>query len=72
MKPGLEPVLKALDACEQAPNRHEYARLQQLYHAELEAAALALGLNRDTLHRMMLRYYPRWVRASLPTGFPKN
>jgi hypothetical protein len=72
MKPDLERLLKAMDAFRQAPDRHEDARLRALYQAELEAAAASLKLDKDTLDHVIVRYYPRWVRANLPPGFPKN
>ena len=72
MKPDLERLLKAMDAFRQAPNTHEDARLRTLYEAELEAAAQKLKLDKETLDRMIIRYYPRWVRANLPPGFPKR
>jgi len=72
MKPDLERLLKAMDAFRQAPNTHEDARQRTLYEAELEAAAQKLKLDKQTLDRMIIRYYPRWVRANLPPGFPKH
>ena len=72
MKPDLERLLKAMDAFRQAPNTHEDARLRAVYEAELEAAAETLKLNKETLDRMIIRYYARWVRANLPPGFPKG
>ncbi len=71
MKPDLERLLKAMDAFRQAPNRDEDARLRALYQADLESAAEARKLDRDTLDRLVTRCYPRWVRANLPPGFPK-
>ncbi len=72
MKSDLERLLKAMDAFRQAPNRHEDARLRGIYQAELEAVAESRKLDRDTLDRMVTRYYPRWVRANLPPGFPTS
>jgi hypothetical protein len=72
MKPCLERLLNAMDAVKQAADRHEDARLRALYQTELEAAAEALKLDKETLDRMVARYYPRWVRANLPPGFPKH
>jgi vacuolar-type H+-ATPase subunit E/Vma4 len=72
MKPDLERLLKAMDAFKQATNRHEDARLRALYQAELEAVAETLKLNKEILDRVVIRYYPRWVRANLPPGFPKH
>ena len=72
MKPDLERLLKAMDAFRQAPNRHEDARLRALYETELEAVAATRKMEKDTLDRMVTRYYPRWVRANLPPGFPKT
>ena len=72
MKLDLERLLKAMDAFRQAPNRQEDARLRGIYEAELKAAAEALNIDIETLDRMIIRYYPRWVRANLPPGFPKT
>ena len=72
MTPDLERLLKAMDAFRQAPNRHEDARLRARYQTELEKVAEARKLDKDTLDRIVTRYYPRWVRASLPPGFPKT
>ena len=72
MTPDLERLLKAMDAFRQAPNRHEDARLRALYQTELENVAKARDLDKDILDRVVTRYYPRWVRASLPPGFPKT
>ena len=72
MRSDLERLLKAMDAFRQAPNRHEDARLRALYQAELETVAEARKLNKDTLDRLITLYYPRWVRANLPPGFPKT
>ena len=72
MKPDLERLLKAMDAFRQAPNRYEDARLRASYQAELETVADARKVDRDTLDRLITRYYPRWVRANLPPDFPKT
>ena len=72
MKPDLERLLRAMDVFKQATNRHEDGRLRALYQAELEATAEALKLHKETLDRVVIRYYPRWVRANLPPGFPKH
>jgi len=72
MKPGLERLLKAMDAFKQAPDAEQDARLRAVYDAELEAAAQALKLQKEMLDRMIIRYYARWVRANLPPGFPKQ
>ena len=72
MKPDLERLLKAMDAFRQAPNTHEDVRLRALYETELGAVAETLKLDKETLDRMIIRYYPRWVRANLPPGFPKR
>jgi hypothetical protein len=72
MKPELERLLKAMDAFKQAPNLHEDTRLRALYEAELERAAEVLALDKDLLDRVVIRYYPRWVRANLPPGFPTH
>jgi len=72
MKPDLERLLKAMDAFKQAPNRQEDARLRAQYQTELETAAEALKLDVKTLDRLVIRHYPRWVRANLPAGYPKH
>jgi hypothetical protein len=72
MKTDLERLLQAQDALKQARNAEEDARLRASYEAELETAAANLGLRQDLLDRMIHRYYPRWVRANLPPGFPKH
>lgn len=61
-----------MDALRQAADRHEDARLRALYESELEAAAASLKLDKGILDRVIMRYYPRWVRANLPPDFPKN
>ena len=72
MKSDLERLLKAMDAFKQAANQQQDARLRALYDAELEAVAAASKLDKDILDRLIIRYYPRWVRANLPQGFPKQ
>ncbi len=72
MTPDLEQLLKAMDAFRQAHNRHDDARLRALYRAELETVAEARKLDKETLDRLVTRYYPRWVRANLQPGFPKT
>jgi hypothetical protein len=72
MKPDLERLLQALDALKQARDAEEDARLRAAYETELETAAANLALRQDVLDRMIHRYYPRWVRADLPPGFPKH
>jgi len=72
MKPELERLLKAMDAFKQAGNPEEDARLRAAYEGELEATAEALKLPKETVDRLIVRYYPRWIRASLPPGFPRQ
>ena len=72
MKPDLDRLLQAFDALKQARNAEEDARLRAVYETELESAAAKFGLRQDLLERMIHRYYPRWVRANLPPGFPKH
>ena len=72
MKPDLERLLQAFDALKQAGNAEEDTRLRALYETELERTAVTLGLRQDLLDRIIRRYYPRWVRANLPPGFPKD
>ncbi len=71
MKPDLERLLKAMDALRQVTHPREDARLRALYQAELESTAEALKLDKETIDRIVIRYYPRWIRANLPPGFPK-
>jgi len=72
MKSDLERLLQAMEAFRQAPNRQEDARLRGVYLAELEKIAEVRQLDKETLDRVVTRYYTRWVRANLPPGFPKN
>lgn len=72
MKPELEALLKAYDAFKQTPDGPEAARLYAIYEARLEAASQPTKTNRETLHNAVSKFYPRWVRANLPPGFPKK
>jgi len=72
MKSDLERLLEAMDAFKQAADQNQDARLRALYDAELETVSAARKLDKDTLDRLVVRYYPRWVRANLPPGFPKQ
>ena len=72
MKSDLERLLKAMDAFRQAADQQEDLRLRAIYESELESVAAVRQLDKETLDRMVIRYYPRWVRANLPSGFPKH
>ncbi len=72
MKSDLERLLKAMEDFRQAANSQEDTRLRAIYLGELERVAAARKLDKETLDRVVTRYYPRWVRANLPPGFPKN
>ena len=72
MKPELEALLKAYDAFKQTPDGPEATRLLAIYEAKIEEASLNTGLNRETLYNAVSRFHPRWVRANLPSGFPKK
>ncbi len=70
MNPELEALLKAWDAFTESPEGAEGLRLRELYDARLAETAERLGASRETVHRIVLRAHPRWVRANLPPGFP--
>ena len=72
MKPDLEALLTAYDAFKQTPDGPEASRLFALYEAKLEEASQRTCLSRDTLHNAVSKFHPRWVRANLPSGFPKK
>ncbi len=72
MNPELEALLKAWDAFRQAPEGDAADRLQALYEARLEEAAQHSRTPKEALHRAVMRYHPRWVRANLPPGYPKH
>jgi hypothetical protein len=72
MKPELEDLLKAYDAFKQTPDGPDAARLYAIYEAKLEEASGITGTTRETLHNAISRFHPRWVRANLPAGFPKQ
>ncbi|MGA2659575.1 MAG: hypothetical protein ABSH34_18880 [Verrucomicrobiota bacterium] len=72
MNPELEALLKAWDAFLEAPEGAGANRLQLLYEASLEEAANHSRTTKEALHRAVMRYHPRWVRANLPPGFPKQ
>ena len=72
MKPKLEALLKAYDAFKQTPDGPEATGLLAIYEAMLEETSLNAGLNRETLHNAVSRFHPRWVRANMPSGFPKK
>ena len=72
MKPELEALLKAYDAFKQSPDGPEASRLVAMYEAKLEEASHKTGLNRETLHNAVTKFHPRWVRANLPPGFPRE
>ncbi len=72
MRPEQEALLKAFDAVQQTPQGPEADRLFELYQKLLAEEAKRLRLDTDTLHKAVLRKYPRWVRANLPPEFPKG
>ena len=72
MKTELEALLKAYDAFKQTPEGPEAVRLFAIYEAMLEEASQATKINTETLHNAVSRFHPRWVRANLPSGFPKK
>ncbi len=72
MKPDLERLLRAMDDFRQAPTQAETEGLRAIYQAQLQATAELLKIEAGTLNRLIIRYYPRWVRANLPPGFPKQ
>jgi len=72
MKPELEALLKAYDLFKQTPDGPEATRLSAIYEAKLEEASLNTGLNRETLRNAVSKFHQRWVRANLPSGFPKK
>ncbi len=72
MNSHLEALLKAYDAFRQAGEGSEATRLYALYDAVLDDTAEKIKIPKENLHGIVLRYYPRWVRANLPPGFPKH
>ncbi len=72
MRPDLESLLQAFDAFQEAPRGSETHVLKEAYEAELEETAARMKLNKDLLNELVMRYHPRWVRANLPPGFPKD
>lgn len=72
MKSELEALLRAFDAFDQAPEGPEATRLKAVYEALLEEAAQRSKFSVEILDKAVRRFRPRWVRANLPTGFPKN
>ena len=72
MKRELEALLRAHDAFKQTPDGPEASRLFAIYEAKLEEASHKVGLQKETLHNAVTKFHPRWVRANLPSGFPKK
>jgi len=72
MNPDLEALLKAWDAFAECPEGAQGLRLRELYDARLTETAARLGASGETVHRIVLRTHPRWVRANLPPEFPKK
>ncbi len=72
MNPDLEALLRAWDAHKLASNGADATRLYQRYVAMLDECADKHRVSRDSLHQVILRVYPRWLRANLPPGFPKK
>ncbi|MBI2949226.1 MAG: hypothetical protein HYY23_16415 [Verrucomicrobia bacterium] len=72
MKPELEALLKAYDAFKETPDGPEAVRLFAIYEALLEETSQTTNISTETLRDAVSRFYSRWVRANLPTGFPKQ
>ena len=72
MKPELEGLLKAYDAFKQASEGPEASRLYAIYETKLADAAEAAKTSKETLDNAVRKFLPRWVRANLPPGFPKE
>jgi hypothetical protein len=63
MNPRLEELLKAYDAFRQAGEGSESTRLHAFYDALLENTAEMIKVPKATLHGVVTRHHPRWVRA---------
>ena len=72
MKPELEGLLRAYDAFKVTPEGPEAAGLRAIYEAKLDDAAHSTKIRKEALHKAVIQFYPRWVRANLPPGFPKK
>jgi len=72
MNREFEALLKTWDEFIQTPNGLEADHIYGLYQARLDEVAGRANVSKDALHRSVKRYYPRWVRANLPPGFPKG
>jgi hypothetical protein len=72
MKPELEALLKAYDSFQETPGGSLAETLKTAYEAKLAEVAARASLSEERLNEMVMRYPPRWVRANLPPGFPKE
>jgi hypothetical protein len=72
MKPELEALLKAFDSFQEAPIGSPAETLKAAYQAKLAEVAARASLSEERLNEMVMRFHPRWVRANLPPGFPKE
>jgi hypothetical protein len=72
MNRELEALLKAWDEFIQAPTGPEAERIHALYQARLDYMAELSKVSKEALHRSVIRYHERGVRANLPPGFPKD
>jgi predicted DNA-binding protein YlxM (UPF0122 family) len=72
MNRELEALLEVWDQFIQTPTGSEADRIYGLYQAQLDEVAGRSNVSKEALHRSVKRCHPRWVRANLPPGFPKN
>jgi hypothetical protein len=72
LKPELEALLKAYDLFKDAPVGPEAVRLYAIYEAKLEETSQLTKIRRQALENALRKMHPRWVRANLPPGFPKE
>ena len=72
MKPELEGLLRAYDAFKVTPEGPEAAGLRTIYEAKPDDASHRTRVSKEALHKAVLRFHSRWVRANLPPGFPKK
>ena len=59
MNRQLEPLLKAFEAFMEAPRGPEATRLEAVYDTKLEETSELIELPKETLDRMVRRYFPR-------------
>jgi hypothetical protein len=72
MKPDLEDLLKAYDAFKQAPEGPETARLYAICEAKLADAGERTKTSKETLHRAVTRFHPRWGSRQLAARFSQK